>query len=388
MTVEGMVGELAVIDVVEDPGGGAQYGRFGDEINWGNAIILVPAMLYELYGDTQTMARYYDQMIDFADYIQRQKVLTGADAHIVDAALADWVSADQTSGRITGTWGYYTMISKLAMIAELTGHTADAVRYRALADDIKVAFNAHFYNTTVRRYTTEGNAGTTGATQSAQALALDAGIVPDSERGAVLDALVELVYAFHPNGDGPHFSGGTIGMAATVRALAAAGRDDVLWDLIQEDEQPSYGYFMEPTVANPGGMTTIGERWSRGDSKNHMILAQIEEWFHSGIAGIRAATGSTAYRQLVFQPKIVGDLTFAKGSYRTPAGEARSEWRKGGNWLRLAVTVPTNTTAEIWVPTHGGRVVGKPDRADFVRVDGDYAVYRVASGSYTFTVTR
>ena len=52
----------------------------------------------------------------------------------------------------------------------------------------------------------------------------------------MLDALVELVYAFHPNGDGPHFSGGTIGMAPTVRALAAGGRDDVLWDLLQEDD--------------------------------------------------------------------------------------------------------------------------------------------------------
>ncbi|MGI5149582.1 family 78 glycoside hydrolase catalytic domain [Plantactinospora sp. CA-294935] len=377
-----MFGNVALKTPVYDWG---YSGRFGDEINWGNAIILVPAMLYELYGDTQTMVRYYDHMTTFADYIQRQKVGTGADAHIVDAALADWVSADQTSGRITGTWGYYVMISKLATMARLTGHTADAEKYSTLADDIKAAFNAHFYNSTLRRYTTDGNAGTTGATQAAQALALDAGLVPDSERGAVLDALVELVYAFHPSGDGPHFSGGTIGMAPTVRALAAAGRDDVLWDLLQEDEQPSYGYFMESTTANPGGMTTIGERWNRGDSKNHMILAQIEEWFHSGIAGIREAAGSTAYRKLVFQPKAVGDLTYARGSYHTPAGEARAEWRKSAHSFRLTVTVPTNTSAEVWVPTRGGRVVGTPDRADYVRVDNGYTVYRVASGTYTFT---
>jgi hypothetical protein len=38
----------------------------------------------------------------------------------------------------------------------------------------------------------------------------DAGVVTEIERGAVLDALVDLVHAFHPNGDGPHFSGGTI----------------------------------------------------------------------------------------------------------------------------------------------------------------------------------
>ncbi|GAA4671632.1 alpha-L-rhamnosidase [Phytohabitans rumicis] len=376
-----MFGNVALKTPVYDWG---YTGRFGDEINWGNAIVLVPALLYELYGDTQTMARYYDRMVDFADYIQRQKVLTGADAHIVDAALADWVSADQTSGRITGTWGYYTMISKLAMMAELTGHSADAARYRTLAGDIKNAFNAHFYNISLRRYTTAGNAGTAGATQAAQALALDAGLVPDGERAAVLDALVELVYAFHPSGDGPHFSGGTIGMAATVRALAAAGRDEVLWDLLQEDEEPSYGFFMEPTVANPNGMTTMGERWNRRDSKNHMILAQIEEWLHSGLAGIRPADGSVAYRSLVVQPKLVGDVTFVQGSYQTPQGAVRSTWSRADRWFRLTVDVPTNTAAEVWVPLRGGHVAAKPHRAEYVRVDGDYAVYRVPSGSFTF----
>jgi alpha-L-rhamnosidase len=379
-----MFGNVALKTPVYDWG---YTGRFGDEINWGNGIILVPAILYELYGDTQTMARYYDRMVAFADYIAREKAGTGADAHIVDAALADWISAEQTSGRITGTWGYYVMITKLAMMAELTGHSADAVHYQALAGEIKTAFNAHFYNTTLRRYTATGNAGTAGATQGAQALALDAGLVPDGERAAVQDALVELVYAFHPNGDGPHFSPGTIGMAATVRSLAAAGRDDLLWELLQEDDLPSYGYFMAPTVANPGGMTTIGENWNRGASKNHMILAQIEEWFHTGLAGIREAPGSVAYRQLVFQPKVVGDLTFVKGSYRTPAGLARSEWSKHDRRFRMTVTVPTNTSAEVWVPTRGGHVVDRPHRATFVRIDGDYAVYRVGSGTYTFTTS-
>jgi alpha-L-rhamnosidase len=376
-----MFGNVALKTPVYDWG---YTGRFGDEVNWGNAIILVPAMLYELYGDTETMARYYDRMVDFADYIQREKAGTGPDAHIVDAALADWVAADQTSGRITGTWGYYVMIGKLAMMAELTGHDTDAQRYRTLAGDIRTAFNAHFYNTQLRRYTTDGNAGTAGATQTAQALALDAGLVADSERQAVLDALVELVYAFHPSGDGPHFSGGTIGMAPIIRALAGGGRDDVLWDLLQEDEEPSYGFFMAPTTANPNGMTTMGERWNLGDSKNHMILAQIEEWFHTGLAGIRASAGTVAYRSLVIQPKVVGDLTSVKGSYRTPNGPVRSEWRRAEGRFTLAVSVPSNTTAEIWVPLLGGRVVLAPHRAGFVRTAGDYAVYRVPSGTYTF----
>ena len=71
---------------------------------------------------------------------------------------------------------------------------------------------------------------------------------------------------------------------------------------------------MEPTAANPDGFTTIGERWNRGESKNHMILAQIEEWFHEGLAGIREAEGATQYRELVIKPKLVGDLTSSRAA--------------------------------------------------------------------------
>ncbi|KXK63937.1 alpha-galactosidase [Micromonospora rosaria] len=377
-----MAGNVALKTPVYDWG---YTGNFGDEINWGNAIVLVPAMLYELYGDTQTMRTYYDRMVKFVDYIQREKVGTGDNQHIVNAALADWVSAEQTSGRIAGTWGYYIMITKMAMMAEVTGRTADATRYTALAAEIRTAFNRAFFNDTLGYYTATGNAGTGGATQAAQALALDAGLVPDDKRQGVLDQLVRNIYEFHPNGDGPHFSGGTIGMAPIVRALAAAGRDDVLWDLLQEDTEPSYGFFLQSTPANPGGFTTIGERWTRGSSKNHMILAQIEEWFQSGVAGIRAAEGAVAYERLVFQPKAVGDLTFAEGSYTTPRGTAGSAWRKSTQRFTLTVTVPTNTTAEVWVPTGTGQQVRTPARATFQRVEAGYTVFSVPSGTFTFT---
>jgi alpha-L-rhamnosidase len=170
-------------------------------------------------------------------------------------------------------------------------------------------------------------------------------------------------------------------MAPTVRALAAGGRDDVLWDLLQEDDQPSYGYFMASTPANPGGMTTIGERWNRGDSKNHMILAQIDEWFQTGLGGIRP--GATAYRSLTIHPKPVGDLRHAHASYETPQGVARSGWQKNGDRFELTVTVPANTVAEVWLPTGDGTPVA-PARARFLRVDGDNTVYSVPSGQFTF----
>ena len=91
---------------------------------------------------------------------------------------------------------------------------------------------------------------------------------------------------------------------------------------------------------------------------------------------------TTAYRDLVIQPKVVGDLTFVKGHYTTPQGTARSEWKRDGNRLRLTVTIPPNTGAEVWVPLLGGRVPATPRRATFLRSTGGYAVYRVPSGTY------
>ncbi len=375
-----MRGNVALKTPVYDWG---YTGRFGDEINWGDAIILVPALLYELYGDTDMMTTYYDEMVDFADYIAREKAGTGADEHIVLAELSDWVSADTTSGLITGTWGYYVMISKLAMMAELTGHDDDAEKYGNLAEAIKAAFNDRFYNAEQHLYATDGGSGgTTEATQTAQALALDAGLVPEGDRAAVLDNLVELIDAFNPSGDGgPHFAGGTIGLSPIVRALIEGGRDDVLWDVVQEDAYPGYGHFMESTAANPQGFTTIGERWTRGSSKNHMILAQIEEWFHESLAGIRQAESSLQYREIVIKPRLVGDLTFARGSYRSPQGLIRSEWTLDDGRFELTVEIPPNTSAEVWVPGVDER---PPERARFLRTEDGHAVYGLASGSYLF----
>jgi alpha-L-rhamnosidase len=270
-------------------------------------------------------------------------------------------------------------------MAALTGHDADAAEYRELADHIKSAFNAAFYNSTLGRYTSQGAAGAEGATQAAQALALDEGLVPDGQRERVLDSLVELIGGYQPFGGGPHLSGGTIGLAPTVRALMAGGRDDVLWDVLQENTRPSYGFFLTPTSENPQGLTTVPERWEIQDSKNHMILLQIDEWFTSGLAGIRQAPGSVGYRRLIIDPRVALDLTHVAGSYETPYGEAASEWTRKHGRFRLKVKVPPNTTAEVYVPARAHNSHTAPRGATFIRFAGGRAVYGVASGSYSFT---
>lgn len=275
-------------------------------------------------------------------------------------------------------------------MANITGHADDAARYSSLAIEIRDAFKAAFFNDAVGRYTNAGNNSTANDTQAVQALALDAGLVPEEHREQVLNALVDLTYSYPSNdSQGPHLSGGTIGLGPIVRSLSAGGRDDVLWEALQQNDRPSYGYFIESTPANPTGFTTIGEEWDRSVSKNHMILAQIEEWFHASVVGIRPGalnTISTSWESgLVFQPTPVGDLTWASGSYGIPEGEAISEWKIADGIFHLSVTVPSNVEAEVRVPAIDAVQASK--RAILVGVEGNHTVYSPRSGTHTFNAT-
>lgn len=377
-------------------------GGFRDDINWGSAVVGTPWWLWQHHGDTATMAVHYRSMIDYHDFVRT--VQAGADrgVHLVSSGLGDWVAHDETTPTlVTGTWGYYVMTEQLAEMAAELGEDSDAQRLRALAGEIKAEFNDAFFNDSLRAYTNEGNAGTAG-TQAANALALDAGLVPGGEEQHVLDSLVERIEAYNPNGGGPHLSGGTISLGPIFRSLSHGGRDDVIWALLHETSRPSYGAYLQPNVMNPEGMTTVPEHWhspENNSSLNHMILLQIDEWFSFGLAGIQHVPGSVAYAQVVVKPRLVGTeqrpLTHVEGHYTGPRGRISSAWRifgRRGRRFELDVTIPGNTTAKIHVPTIRPTTVrlgGRPARAsrevEYESFTDGYAVFVAEPGRYRFT---
>jgi alpha-L-rhamnosidase len=359
----------------------------GNDLNWGGAIVLTPFWLFKNYGDIDTAREHWDSMVLYMNYIRTMRTAgtTGVDQYFVNNGLGDWASAvtSDTNKAMTATGAYYKMANEMSDMAKALGKPQASADYAALAGNIKNAYNEKFWNPSLRRYTITPTSSTGG--QTAQGLALDYGIVPDEYRQDVLDSLVEMIYAYHPNGGGPHLNSGMIGLGPVTRSLMDNGREDVLWDLLQEDTQPSYGYFLQDTAKHPGGLTTIPEYWDLRQSQNHMILLQADEWFTAGLAGIKQADDSVGYRNLVIRPQLVGDLGHVKGEYVTPYGTVVSDWtRQEGAAATLEVTVPSNSTAEVWAPTGGVRAVVTGGDAQFVRIDGDYAVYKVGPGELTF----
>jgi alpha-L-rhamnosidase len=354
-------------------------GGYRDDVNWGGAFILTPYELWKTYGDTHTMREYYQPMQDYLEYVRGQV----ADGLLV-SGLGDWIAGDTTTPKAaTGTYGLYEIASNMADMAAELGHDDDAADYRGLASQLADAFNAKFFNPETRSYTSAGPDGTTGS-QTLDALPLAMGIVPADAKEAVLDDLEARIRAYHPGADGtgPHMSGGEVGLQPTYQVLMDNGRSNVLWDVLQEPTAPSYAHFIA------AGRTTIPESWDMAGSQNHMILLQIDEWFSAGLAGIQQESDSMGFDKIVVKPQPVGTLGHVAGTRETPHGTVSSEWTKRADGsLALDVTIPANTSAEIWVPTLG-KGAGAPAGATFVRDetagDSTYAVYSVDPGSYSF----
>jgi len=71
------------------------------------------------------------------------------------------------------------------------------------------------------------------------------------------------------------------------------------------------------------------------------------------LAGIRPDEKAPGYKHFFVKPAPVGDLTFARASYRSIHGEIVSDWRIENGRFRLSVTVPPGTTATVVLPGAG-----------------------------------
>jgi hypothetical protein len=115
------------------------------------------------------------------------------------------------------------------------------------------------------------------------------------------------------------------------------------------------------------------------------------EWLYSGLGGIRQRENSVAFREIVIDPQITGDIRNARTSYESPYGTILCEWAKTDENYRIQISVPANTTAEIYLPTtdaHQVRLYGLPlsdsDDITVAEVDAGKLKIKAGSGNYRF----
>jgi alpha-L-rhamnosidase len=298
----------------------------------------------------------------------------------------DWLSiAADTRKDLIGTAYFAYSTQLLAESAAALGKAEDAAKYRKLFEQIKRAFNERFV---------QADGRITGDTQTSYALALKFELLPHELRSKATQYLEEDIQS-----KDWHLSTGFLGVSYLLPALTQAGKVDTAYRLLMQDTFPSWLF----SVKN--GATTIWERWDgwtpeKGfqdpgmNSFNHYSLGSCGEWLFGTVAGIGLDPEQPGYRHIIIRPQIGGGLTWVKGKYQSIRGTVVSEWSVRDGRLTLNVTIPTNSTATVFVPaaadatvTEGGQPAEQSLGVRLLRREKRACVLEVVSGQYQFQVT-
>jgi alpha-L-rhamnosidase len=300
------------------------------------------------------------------------------DNYIINVGISDHESIEPKPVPLTGTAFYYHHAQILSRFARILGRNKDAEQYAALAQEIKDGF--------IKKFLKPGTGQFDSHTQACQAFALHHDLVPPNERQAAIDVLLDEILVRHKG----HLSTGIFGTKCMLNVLTQIGRADVAYTIVNQKTFPGWGYMLE------NGATTMWEHWAFSDnvfSHNHSMFGSVSEWFFKSLAGIGPHPEAVGFDRIIIKPQVVGGLTWAKASYKSIRGRIVSDWRLENGLFHLNITIPTNTTATVYVPAKDAKSVAEGDqRADkaesvnFLRMENGAAVYRVGSGSYSFAV--
>jgi hypothetical protein len=236
----------------------------------------------------------------------------------------------------TATWAMCARA--VSQAAEALGKTAEAAQYRALHAQIATNFQRHFLDPQT------GKLRHSGSPQCASAMAICAGLASPEQRAVWIEDII----ADLRQRDGQQ-TPGDIGHVYFIRALAEAGRSDLLHQVYAREEPGSYGGILKK------GLTSLPETWDAimdgSQSLNHCMLGHLVEWYYGYVAGLRQAPGSVGWKRAVIAPNP-GPLTSAQATLKTPLGLLSCQWRKTSlNKMRLEADVPPGMAAEAQLPS-------------------------------------
>ena len=229
------------------PTGGWGY-HWGNGPAWDSAYLIIPWTMYRYYGDERILETHYDRFKRYVDYLT-----TRAEGHIVKIGLGDWAPVKTTTPEaLTSTGFYYVDALITARTADILGHTEDAQKYQALAEQIKDAFQKTFY---------KGDGIYDAGSQTALSFPLFCDMVPQDERAKVVAKLVENLKA-----QNYHIDTGILGAKAIYNVLSENGQHETAYRMLTETTTPSYGNWIRA-----GGDDAVGAMDRLGVSEPYYV---------------------------------------------------------------------------------------------------------------------
>ncbi len=314
--------------------------------DWGTAMTQVPWYLYMYYGEKVLLQNFYPDMKGWVDYVHAIN-----EDGIIPHGLGDWCPPGGNGNidcpvSVSSTAYHILDLDIMSKTAKILGHNEDFDYYTKLHQKTIDRFNAQFYDS---QHSTYGS-------QTANAMALDIGIVPADLREKVAASIVQSINEKF-NG---FISTGIFGISRIFKVLAENGQEEEVYRLLSKKGEYSFAYMWEHFDA-----TTLWEVlpvYSQESedlafrSHSHPMQAGYDAWFYSGIAGINPSVDEPGFKKVVFKPYLTQYLTRAEASYESGFGTIKSAWKNEEGRFSWEIQIPENSTGEIYVPNYGAGV--------------------------------
>jgi alpha-L-rhamnosidase len=314
---------------------------------------------YMQTGDIAFLGTNYTALTNIAQYLNRDlnpddglvtKLLGGTSSSYTNGII-DWppdmqFGYDLNTVRDPGNaatvingwaWEDYDIVSRIA--GEL-GNTTDSNTYRALATNLQAAINTNLLNSSglyVDGLEPDGTQST-HTSQHANAFPLSLNLVPPAQQAGVAALVVS-----------NNMSVSALGILQLVRALGEANQGPALLNLYTN--ATNYGWAQ---ILSLGG-TATWESWTAntdGNSESHGWGAVGLDGYVRYILGVKPLTAQ--FGQVQIMPLDFGtNLASASGTLTTDRGAISVEWDRSTTLYHLAVTIPVNVTANVYVPQVG-----------------------------------
>ncbi|MGW7202570.1 alpha-L-rhamnosidase-related protein [Streptomyces sp. NPDC054837] len=331
---------------------------------------------FHLYtGDTSAVTDAYPAVKKYLDLWS-----LGSDG-LVNHRSGDWDWQDWGSNidaRILDNCWYYLALDTAAKLAALSGNTGDVARWQARRDSIKANFDTLLWNSTRNEYRSPAYNGDTD--DRANALAVVAGLAPDSRHRAVTEVLRT------------HLNASPYMEFYVLEALYLMGAATVAEERMRNR--------FAAQVADPA-CHTLWEVWVKSEgTDNHAWNGGPLYALSAYAAGVRPTKAGWETYEVVPQ---TGTLTKINTVTPTVHGEIRSGITRDGTQVTLTLTSPSGTTARVGVPTYGGAqpvvkangttvfsggsATGSVGGLSYDGKDSSYVYFKAQPGTWTLMAT-
>lgn len=311
---------------------------------WGDAAVICPWTIYLCYGDKRILEEQYDSMKAWVEYIRSQ----GDNEYLWNTGFhyGDWLALDAKENSYVGstpkdyiaTALYAYSTSLLSKASRIIGKLEEAEIYEQLHKNILKAFREEFVTSTGRLVS---------PTQTACVLALMFDLVEEKDKKRVIDTLIQYLEE-----NKYHLTTGFVGTPYLCHVLSSYGHSDAAYKLLLQTDCPSWLYQVTK------GATTIWEHWDGikpdgtfwskdMNSFNHYAYGSIGDWLYRKAAGVEIDEEYPAYKHIVLKPHINENMTYAKASIESMYGLIVSHWKMSEEKIKLYITIPANTTADV-----------------------------------------